>query len=110
MDWDDTDVDDDVDLTELNAHIADVDERHLAQVLTNLLSNALRHTPAGGTVSLAARRDGPEVVLTVRDDGEGIPAAQLPHVFERFYRGDSARDRDRSGWSSRTRTPHSIPG
>ena len=48
-------------------------------------------------MSLAARRDSPEVVLTVRDDGEGIPAAQLPHVFERFYRGDSARDRDRSG-------------
>lgn len=77
--------------------LVEVDPTRVGQVLTNLLSNALRHTPAGGTVSLAARRDGPEVVLTVRDDGEGIPAAQLPHVFERFYRGDSARDRDRSG-------------
>lgn len=77
--------------------VVEVDPTRVGQVLTNLLSNALRHTPAGGTVSLAARRDGPEVVLTVRDDGEGIPAAQLPHVFERFYRGDSARDRDRSG-------------
>lgn len=77
--------------------VVEVDPTRIGQVLTNLLSNALRHTPAGGTVRLAAHRDGPEVVLTVRDDGEGITGAQLPHVFERFYRGDSARSRERSG-------------
>ncbi|WP_131103848.1 sensor histidine kinase [Ornithinimicrobium sufpigmenti] len=77
--------------------LVEVDPGRVGQVLTNLLTNALRHTPTGGTVSLAAYRDGSEVVLTVRDDGEGITAAQLPHVFERFYRGDSARNRERSG-------------
>lgn len=77
--------------------LVEVDPTRVGQVLTNLLTNALRHTAAGGTVSLAAHLDGTEVVLTVADDGEGIPASQLPHVFERFYRGDSARDRDRSG-------------
>lgn len=75
----------------------DVDRRRLGQVLDNLLSNALRHTPAGGTVRLHARRTGDEVEILVTDTGEGISTEQLPHVFERFFRGDSARDRDRSG-------------
>lgn len=75
----------------------DVDKTRIGQVLTNLLSNALRHTAARGRVTMTAYRDGSEVVLGVQDDGEGIPASQLPHVFERFYRGDSARSRERSG-------------
>ncbi len=77
--------------------LVEVDRTRVGQVLTNLLSNALRHTPAGGTVTVGARREGGEVVLRVTDDGEGIPADQLPHVFERFFRGDGARSRDRSG-------------
>lgn len=81
-----------------------VDPARMGQVLTNLLSNALRHSPAGGAVTVSVRpaagsspagRNGVEIV--VRDTGEGIPADQLPHVFERFYRGTSAREHDRSG-------------
>jgi len=73
------------------------DRQRLAQVLGNLLDNALRHTPAGGEVTLTAARTGSQVVFTVADDGEGISAQHLPHVFERFYRADSARDRQRGG-------------
>ncbi len=74
-----------------------VDRRRIGQVLDNLLRNALRHTPAGGTVRLAARLGGREVDIIVADTGEGIPSGQLPHIFERFYRGDTARDRDHGG-------------
>ncbi|MDH6197497.1 two-component system sensor histidine kinase BaeS [Mycobacterium frederiksbergense] len=75
------------------------DPHRLAQILGNLLDNALRHTPAGGRVSVdAGRNDGADrVTLTVTDTGEGIPAEHLPYVFERFYRTDTARDRDHGG-------------
>ena len=66
-------------------------------MLGNLLSNALRHTPAGGVVTLSARCERDRVLVEVTDTGEGLTAEQLPHVFERFYRGDSARDRDHGG-------------
>lgn len=69
--------------------------QRLTQVLGNLLDNALRHTPVSGHVTLTATRTGTEVVFTVADDGEGIAAEHLPHIFERFYRADSARDRGR---------------
>lgn len=85
------------DLTQAGAAQVAVDRQRLGQVLTNLLSNALRHTPPGGEVSLAAHQDQDEAVIVVTDTGDGIPAAQLQHVFERFYRGDAARTRDRSG-------------
>lgn len=75
-----------------------VDRVRLAQVLDNLVVNAVRHTPAGGTVTLRTARSTPDTVeLVVADTGEGIPAADLEHVFERFYRVDSARDRGRGG-------------
>lgn len=75
-----------------------VDPRRLGQVMDNLLRNALRHTPPrGGTVVVSAERVGAEARITVADSGDGIPADQLPHVFERFYRGDTARDRDHGG-------------
>lgn len=73
------------------------DPLRLGQVLANLLDNALRHTPGGGRVDVAARRDRDHVTLTVTDTGEGIPAEHLPHVFERFYRADAARDREHGG-------------
>jgi two-component system sensor histidine kinase BaeS len=66
------------------------DERRIAQVLRNLLSNSLRHTELGSIV-IEATADGQFVRVTVTDTGEGIPAAELPHIFERFFRADAAR-------------------
>ncbi|MGN8245152.1 sensor histidine kinase [Cellulomonas soli] len=76
----------------------DVDAQRLAQVLDNLVTNALRHTPPGGHVTVSARSDASgRLLLQVGDDGEGIGAEHLPHLFERFYRADTARDRARGG-------------
>jgi len=72
------------------------DERRLSQVLRNLLSNALRHT-AQGSVEVALGRSGDHVEVRVIDTGEGIPAEDLPYVFERFYRADAARAGDTGG-------------
>ncbi len=75
----------------------DVDASRIGQVLGNLLSNALRHTPAGGRVEVSVADDGEDVILAVSDDGEGIPAGHLPRIFDRFYRVDAARDRVHGG-------------
>lgn len=81
-----------------DAAVLPVDRQRMGQVLGNLLSNALRHTPPGGDVVLGAVPHASEgVVLRVADTGEGMAAEQLPHVFERFYRGDTARDREHGG-------------
>ena len=76
-----------------------VDPERMGQVLGNLLDNALRHTPAGGSVTISATSSprAAEVALSVEDTGEGIPAEHLPHIFERFYRVDTARDRTHGG-------------
>lgn len=74
-----------------------VDPERMGQVLGNLLDNALRHTPSGGTVTLSCRRSGRWVEYAVTDTGEGVPAEHLPHLFDRFYRVDSARDRNHGG-------------
>lgn len=75
-----------------------VDRQRFGQVMSNLLSNALRHTPAGGQVRISVHRQGASTALIhVADDGEGIPPGQLGHIFERFYRGDAARSRDNGG-------------
>jgi len=75
-----------------------VDRDRLGQALGNLLDNALRHTPVGGTVTIGARpANGGYVELFVSDTGAGIPAEHLPRVFERFYRVDQARDRAHGG-------------
>jgi signal transduction histidine kinase len=66
----------------------------LAQVLGNLLQNAARYTPPGGLVGIRAERRADDVVVTVSNSGAGIPPADLPHVFERFYRVDKARTGD----------------
>ena len=73
------------------------DPDRLAQVLDNLLANALRHTPRGGTVQLSARDEGDQLLLVVADDGEGFTAQEGAHLFERFYRADAARSRSGSG-------------
>jgi len=79
------------------------DPQRLRQILLNLLSNALRHTPAGGEVSMrssgASRRSGADdwLLVAVTDTGPGIPAEDLPHVFDRFYRGDKSRSRQTGG-------------
>ncbi len=69
------------------------DAARLQQVLVNLLANARTHTPPGTTVTARVRREGPWLRVDVADDGPGIPHELLPHVFERFARGDSARTR-----------------
>ncbi|HXP54964.1 MAG TPA: ATP-binding protein, partial [Streptosporangiaceae bacterium] len=73
------------------------DERWLHQVITNLLTNALKFTPAGGHVSIStSRRDG-DAVLRVSDTGVGIPAEELPRIFDRFWRGQQAAQVSGSG-------------
>jgi len=69
----------------------DVDATRIRQVLGNLIANSLRYTHAGGRVRLSAERAEAGVTLSVSDDGEGIAAEDLPHIFERFYRADPAR-------------------
>jgi two-component system, OmpR family, sensor histidine kinase BaeS len=69
----------------------------LAQVLGNLLQNATRYTPSGGTVSIRAERRTGDILVAISNTGEGIPPADLPHVFERFYRVDKSRDRVHGG-------------
>jgi two-component system sensor histidine kinase BaeS len=69
----------------------DADEQRLQQVLTNVLSNALRHTPPGGCVTVTVADDGDFVQIQVTDNGQGIPATELDDIFERFYRGDPSR-------------------
>ncbi|WP_031102594.1 sensor histidine kinase [Streptomyces sp. NRRL S-146] len=73
--------------------LVSADAARLQQVLVNLLGNARSHTPPGTTVTARVRRRGPWLCVDVEDDGQGIPAELLPHVFERFARGDSARSR-----------------
>ncbi len=69
------------------------DVARLEQALGNLMSNALRHTPAGGVITLGARPVDRGIRISVSDSGEGIPAGDLPYVFDRFWRGDRARSR-----------------
>jgi heavy metal sensor kinase len=73
------------------------DRARLKQVIVNLLDNAIKYTPGGGRVQLAVWREGGFAILEVADDGVGIPAEALPHVFKRFYRVDRARSREQGG-------------
>ncbi|MFI0730798.1 sensor histidine kinase [Streptomyces sp. NPDC021225] len=67
------------------------------QMVGNLVSNAIRHTPAGGYVTLSARADPGTVVIDVADTGTGISADELPHVFDRFWRAEKSRGRQSGG-------------
>jgi len=73
------------------------DPIRIRQVLGNLLANALRHSPPGSTIQVSAMRQGAEAWVSVRDEGPGISAEDLPHIFERFYRGDQARSGEGTG-------------
>ncbi|MFN3704681.1 MAG: sensor histidine kinase [Thermoflexales bacterium] len=73
------------------------DPDRLQQVVHNLVTNALRHTPAGGAVTLCAQSEGAMVRVVVHDTGSGIAPEDLPHVFDRFYRADRARTRGSGG-------------
>ena len=77
--------------------LACVDESRLEQILANLLRNGIRHTPPGGIVAVMAAAEEDAVCIEVRDTGEGIPPEELPLIWERFYRGGSARAEDRRG-------------
>ncbi|OAI38820.1 hypothetical protein AYO38_08905 [bacterium SCGC AG-212-C10] len=73
------------------------DSARLAQVLRNLLDNAIRHTPCGGEVRVSVSRVGADAVIDVIDSGAGIPEEHLPYIFERFYRADASRTRATGG-------------
>ena len=81
---------------ELTVH---ADGQRLEQALQNLAANALRHTPDGGRLSLAAEATPEGTRITVRDTGPGIPPEHLPHIFERFYKADAARSATRMSGS-----------
>lgn len=88
----------DIDLRLILQNIqVEADRDKLIQVMVNLISNALKYTPAGGGIEIEARRDGATGYITVRDTGVGIPAEDLPYVFERFYRADRSRARASGG-------------
>jgi two-component system sensor histidine kinase BaeS len=74
-----------------------VDPARIGQVLRNLLSNALLHTPAGGTITVLGRAGADEVSVSVCDTGSGVRPEDLPHVFDRFYRADKSRARQTGG-------------
>jgi two-component system OmpR family sensor kinase len=81
-----------------------IDRARIQQVINNLLSNAIRHTPAGGEISISIENmdksehfDKKHVLISISDTGEGIPPEHLPHIFDRFYRAKSARSRNDGG-------------
>jgi signal transduction histidine kinase len=81
---------------EIGVHV--VGERvHLQQVIVNLIDNSIKYTQVGGVIDVSVDREGNSAVLEVSDNGLGIPAHALAHVFERFYRADKARSRDTGG-------------
>ena len=74
-----------------------IDSQRISQVLRNLLENAIAHTAKGGTVTVIARQQADYIEVAVNDTGEGIPAEDLPNIFERFYRVDKSRARATGG-------------
>jgi signal transduction histidine kinase len=70
---------------------ASVDPLRLREVVTNLIANALQHTPAGGSIAIELRASGNRIVVAVADTGSGIAAGDLPKIFDRFYKGASSR-------------------
>ena len=75
----------------------ELDPDRIEEIFTNLIDNAIRHTPANGTVTISLMEHGQGAVISVEDTGDGIPEEDLPFVFERFYKADKARTRGKSG-------------
>ena len=84
---------------EADANLPDInaDSYRITQVLTNLLDNALRYTPSGGQIKLSDRPVSDGIKFFVQDSGPGISEVDLPHIFDRFYRGDKSRNRQDGG-------------
>jgi heavy metal sensor kinase len=78
------------------------DENLLRRLLLNLVDNAIKYTPSGGAVTIACKSEGARYIITVSDTGRGVPAEAQPHIFERFYRADSARSRAEDDSAGRT--------
>lgn len=74
-----------------------IDVQRIGRVMANLVSNAIRHTPSGGTVNITAVRLEHDLLVSVKDTGEGIRSEDLPYVFDRFYRGEKSRSRITGG-------------
>jgi signal transduction histidine kinase len=85
-----------VHLTEIDQLQVNGDRDRLKQVLINLVANAIQYTPAGGDVFLSLARVGEQARIVCRDTGAGIPAEDLPHIFERFYRAEKSRTRSKT--------------
>ena len=75
----------------------EVDPGRMTQVITNILDNAMRHTPEGGRIILSAKQEGDNVELAIQDSGPGLPPQEIERIFERFYRADSSRQRGDGG-------------
>jgi signal transduction histidine kinase len=74
-----------------NDVVVNADRTRLEQVAANLIDNAVKYTPAGGRVDVEVAREGHSALLRVRDTGPGIPADELPRIFDRLFRGDTSR-------------------
>ena len=84
-------------VTAPNGGTVRADPDALRQILTNLLDNSLRHTPAGGRITCRIVRDEAGTAVSVADTGSGISREHLPRIFERFYRADTSRSREEGG-------------
>lgn len=84
-------------ITDLRPCELDADQDKITQVIINLLTNAIKYTEAGGTISLSSYRRDAQAVFTVTDSGVGIAAEDLPHIFEHLYRADKSRNRETGG-------------
>lgn len=82
-------------MQEIDQILINADRDRIKQMLLNLVGNAVQYTPSGGVVTLSLRKDGDRAHFSVTDNGPGIPAEDLPHIFERFYRGEKSRTRSK---------------